>query len=111
MACAESGGVAAAQLRAGALCGSAGDCGSCLKFDKINKSSLANRMNPIKNIEIKNFKSIRHQKIDGCKKINVFIGYPNVGKSNILEPIGLYTSLRLIEENFKFNNISTVKRL
>ena len=46
-------------------------------------------MNFIDNIEIKNFKSIRHQKIEGCKKVNVFIGYPNVGKSNILEAISL----------------------
>ncbi len=44
-------------------------------------------MNFIDNIEIKNFKSIRHQKIEGCRKINVFIGYPNVGKSNILEAL------------------------
>lgn len=34
----------------------------------------------IETIEIKNFKSIRHQRIEGCKRINVFIGYPNVGK-------------------------------
>ncbi|HLK29425.1 MAG TPA: AAA family ATPase [Puia sp.] len=47
-------------------------------------------MNPIKNIEIKNFKSIRHQTIDDCKRINVFIGYPNVGKSNILEALSLF---------------------
>jgi AAA15 family ATPase/GTPase len=48
-------------------------------------------MNPIKNIEIKNFKSIRHQTIDDCKRINVFIGYPNVGKSNILEALSLFS--------------------
>jgi hypothetical protein len=47
------------------------------------------RMNPIKNIEIRNFKSIQHLKIDGCKRINVFIGYPNTGKSNILEALSL----------------------
>ncbi len=51
-------------------------------------------MNFIDNIEIKNFKSIRHQKIEGCTRINVFIGYPNVGKSNILEAIGLLTFIR-----------------
>ncbi len=45
--------------------------------------------NFISNLEIENFKSIRHQKIDGLKKINVFIGYPNVGKSNILEALSL----------------------
>jgi hypothetical protein len=67
-------------------------------------------MNPIKNIEIKNFKSIRHQKIEDCRRINVFIGYPNVGKTNILEAIGLYTSFRLIGDNFKFNDICRVKR-
>jgi len=50
-------------------------------------------MNQIKNIEIKNFKSIRHQTIDDCKRINVFIGYPNVGKSNILEGLSLISYL------------------
>jgi len=45
----------------------------------------------IDNIEIKNFKSIRHQKIEGCKRINVFIGPPNVGKSNILEALSLFS--------------------
>ena len=47
-------------------------------------------MNFINNIEIKNFKSIRHQKIEGCKRINIFVGPPNVGKSNILEGLGLF---------------------
>ncbi len=47
-------------------------------------------MQKITNIEIKNFKSIRGQTIDGCKRINVFIGYPNVGKSNILEALSLF---------------------
>lgn len=51
-------------------------------------------MQKIDNIEIKNFKSIRHQKIEGCKRINVFIGYPNVGKSNILEALTLASSFR-----------------
>lgn len=49
-------------------------------------------MSNIENIEIKNFKSIRHQKIEGCKRVNVFIGYPNVGKSNILEAMSLASS-------------------
>jgi AAA15 family ATPase/GTPase len=48
-------------------------------------------MSHIKNIEIKNFKSIRHAKIEDCRRVNVFIGYPNVGKSNILEALGLLT--------------------
>jgi AAA15 family ATPase/GTPase len=48
-------------------------------------------MSIINDIEIKNFKSIRHQKIEGCKRINVFVGEPNVGKSNILEAISLFS--------------------
>jgi len=46
-------------------------------------------MEKITNIEIKNFKSIRHAEIKDCRRINVFIGYPNVGKSNILEALGI----------------------
>ncbi len=42
----------------------------------------------IKNLEIENFKSIKHLKLD-CKRINIFIGEPNTGKSNILETFGL----------------------
>jgi AAA15 family ATPase/GTPase len=42
----------------------------------------------IKKLEIKNFKSIKHLKLD-CKRINLFIGEPNTGKSNILETLGL----------------------
>jgi hypothetical protein len=39
-------------------------------------------------LRIDNFKSIK--KLDlRCKKINIFIGEPNTGKSNILEAIGL----------------------
>lgn len=44
----------------------------------------------IKELEINNFKSIQHLKMD-CKRINVLIGKPNVGKSNILEALALYT--------------------
>jgi AAA15 family ATPase/GTPase len=43
----------------------------------------------IKQIEISNFKSIKHLKIDGCNTINIFVGMPNAGKSNILEAITL----------------------
>lgn len=48
-------------------------------------------MEQIKNIEIRNFKSIRHAKIEDCRRINVFIGYPNVGKSNTLEALSLFS--------------------
>jgi AAA15 family ATPase/GTPase len=66
-------------------------------------------MQKIDTIEIKNFKSIRHQKIEGCKRVNVFIGYPNTGKSNLLEAIGLFSSLRQKDEYFKFNDLCRVK--
>lgn len=66
--------------------------------------------NHIDHIEITNFKSIRHQKIEGCKRINVFIGYPNVGKSNILEAIGLFSTLLLdTQEHFSFDGICRVE--
>jgi len=42
-------------------------------------------------LQIKNFKSIKHLKLD-CQKINVFIGRPNTGKSNILESISVFSS-------------------
>jgi hypothetical protein len=42
----------------------------------------------IENLSIKNFKSIKYLSID-CKRINLFIGEPNAGKSNILEALGV----------------------
>ncbi len=42
-------------------------------------------------IDIENFKSIKKLRIDGCKRINLFIGPPNVGKSNILEALSLFS--------------------
>lgn len=47
-------------------------------------------MSLIDTIEVKNFKSIRHVVMNGCKRINVFVGYPNVGKSNLLESLALF---------------------
>jgi len=65
-------------------------------------------MNHIKNIEIKNFKSIRHQTIDDCRRVNVFIGYPNVGKSNILEALSLFS---IDETNSFFNPFVRIENL
>ncbi len=44
----------------------------------------------IQNLEVENFKSIKHLKLD-CKRINLFIGEPNTGKSNILETFGMFS--------------------
>lgn len=44
--------------------------------------------NHINYVEIKNFKTLKNVKFD-CKKINLFVGKPNVGKSNFLEALSL----------------------
>lgn len=45
-------------------------------------------MQMIQGLQINNYKSIRQVNLS-CSKINVFIGEPNVGKSNILEALDL----------------------
>jgi AAA15 family ATPase/GTPase len=45
-------------------------------------------MEMIKNLQIDNYKSIKHLGLN-CNRINVLIGEPNVGKSNILEALDL----------------------
>lgn len=42
----------------------------------------------IKNLQINNYKSINHLELD-CSRINILIGEPNSGKSNILEALDL----------------------
>lgn len=46
----------------------------------------------IKELSIKNFKSVKELDIE-CKRINLFIGRPNTGKSNILEALGVLSWL------------------
>ena len=43
----------------------------------------------INKLSIRNFKSIRELDLD-CRRVNVFIGEPNAGKTNILEALGLW---------------------
>ena len=45
-------------------------------------------MEHVRRLEIRHFKSIRELTLD-CRRINLFIGEPNTGKSNILESLGL----------------------
>lgn len=45
----------------------------------------------IKNLEVKNFKSLKHLELE-CKRVNIFIGKPNTGKSNILESVGIFST-------------------
>lgn len=44
----------------------------------------------IKSISIRNFKSVKFLTLSDCRRINVLIGRPNVGKSNILEALALF---------------------
>ena len=45
-------------------------------------------MSIVKKLNIENFKSIESLQMN-CKRLNIFIGEPNVGKSNILEALSL----------------------
>jgi len=49
---------------------------------------MANFFNSVR---ITNFKSLKDVTLSDCKRINLLIGKPNVGKSNILEAIGTYS--------------------
>jgi len=59
----------------------------------------------INHLEISNYKSIRKLELP-CSRINVFIGEPNVGKSNILEALDLsyLSSMMLTNKNSQENN-------
>lgn len=54
--------------------------------------------NFINQIHIKNFKSIRDSHIHECRRINLFIGRPNVGKSNFIEALSMF-SIPYLKEN------------
>ena len=43
----------------------------------------------IREVEIQNFKSIRKLRLE-CRRINLFIGSPDTGKSNLLESLGMF---------------------
>ena len=59
----------------------------------------------IANLQIKNFKSIKQLDLD-CNKINLFIGEPNTGKSNIFETLGLFSFIKFgqIEDFVQLDN-------
>lgn len=50
------------------------------------------------NIGIENFKSARQLEISNFSRINLFIGRPNVGKSNIIEALSMF-SIPYLREN------------
>lgn len=53
----------------------------------------------IKDLSVRNFKSIRSADLD-CARINVFVGKPNVGKSNLLEALSLFCAPFSVSEKF-----------
>lgn len=53
----------------------------------------------IKNISIENFKSIKNLNFE-ARRVNIFIGEPNTGKSNVLEALGLFS----LSHNYDFIN-------
>jgi AAA15 family ATPase/GTPase len=55
-------------------------------------------MEMIKHLQIKNYKSIKQLDLD-CNRINVFVGRPNVGKSNILEALALDQLSSFMQQN------------
>lgn len=62
----------------------------------------------ITKLSIRNFKSIKELDID-CARVNLFIGEPNTGKSNILEALGLLSWFGYIHKNpnefIRFKNL------
>ncbi len=54
--------------------------------------------NFLTNITIENFKSARHLQINNFSRLNLFIGRPNVGKSNIIEALSMF-SIPYLKEN------------
>lgn len=46
--------------------------------------------NNIQSVSITNFKSLKSVTLSSCRRINVLIGRPNVGKSNVLEALAMF---------------------
>lgn len=66
--------------------------------------------NFIKNLKISNFKSIREAELE-CGRVNLFVGKPNVGKSNVLEALSLLganysTSKKFMSEFIRYKTLS-----
>lgn len=56
----------------------------------------------IKWLDIENFKSIKKARFD-CKRVNIFVGPPNVGKSNLLEAVGMLGAYNGINKDKLFS--------
>lgn len=68
--------------------------------------------NFIRNLKISNFKSIREAELE-CGRVNLFVGKPNVGKSNVLEAISLLNqdnteSLHYLENFARYDHVNNL---
>lgn len=63
----------------------------------------------VDNIRVRNFKSLRDLTIRDCRRVNLLVGRPNVGKSNILEALALFSVPYL--NTVKNPSIQTLVRL
>ncbi len=59
--------------------------------------------NHINSLLIENFKSVKHLEI-APKRINIFVGKPNVGKSNILEALSMLSNLSSFNDVVRFSH-------
>jgi AAA15 family ATPase/GTPase len=64
--------------------------------------------NILKYAHITNFKSVRDLKLEHCRRINLFIGYPNVGKSNLIEALSLF-SIPFLDAGENLNRLIRVE--
>ena len=67
-------------------------------------------MKMIKKITINNFKSLENVTIRGCKTFNLFIGRPNVGKSNIIEALSFMAVPYLFSMKKSLGTIFRIER-
>lgn len=67
-------------------------------------------MKRIKKITIKNFKSLEKVTIRSCKTFNLFIGRPNVGKSNIIEALSFFAVPYLFPMKKSMESIFRIER-
>ena len=67
-------------------------------------------MDRIEKITIENYKSIDHCSIDNCNEINLLVGPPNSGKSNIIENLSLFSLPVLDVKIVKKINLNNILR-
>ena len=75
-----------------------------------NSTQKSEIMDKIKDISIRNYKSLGAVEIKDCKTFNLFIGRPNVGKSNIIEALSLFALPYLAPMKKSMDSIFRIER-